>query len=199
MGSGGRRKIVYAPLLVEALDPDRVPPPLAPSAPPRPRLRFSFRVSLVAVSLFTVAVTALAIHLPWVYVSRENVGDMSAQLNAEIVKEINKEVDGLFRAAGAAQEALLHAMQSGVIGLDDRRARDQLSFALLRANPHFSWVSFGLPNGDFYGAQRRQDGAFRLVESVWDAERRTAIRTEDHYAADGDDAVLAFAARAAAA
>jgi adenylate cyclase len=160
-----------------------------------PRLRFSFRVSLVAVSLFTVAVTAAAIHLPWLYVSRQNVGDMAAQLNAEIVRGINKEVDGLFRSATAAQETLRHAIEANVVELADRRGRDRLSFALLRANPHFSWVSFGLPNGDFYGAQRRRDGAFRLVESVWDAERHSALRTEDHYAADGEEAVYARTTR----
>ena len=62
------------------------------------RLKLSLQVSLVAILLSTVAVTGLAVHLPWSYVSSENVSDMATQLNSDIVTDISKEVDNLFRS-----------------------------------------------------------------------------------------------------
>lgn len=160
-----------------------------PSAPPdqaaRPaRFRVSFRLSMLAVSLVTVMVTAAAVHLPWTYISRANIADMAKQLNTEIIGGIGREIGRLFDATVATQESVQEVFRTGTVLVDDRKRRDQFMFAVLRANEHFSWVSFGAPNGDFYGAQRRDDHSFRVAESLWDASRNLATRREDYYVGD---------------
>lgn len=150
------------------------------------RARVSLKFSLVMISLLTVAMTAVSVHLPWHLVSRNNVAEMSRQLNAEIVSGVNREVSSIFESAIAAQTALRDSLHDGVIELEDKRSRDRLFFALLNANPHFSWVSFGKPNGDFYGAQRLDELHLRLAESKWIAERKEALRTEDSFINSGD-------------
>ena len=65
--------------------------------------RISLRVSLVGISLLTVALTAAAVHFPWFWVSRDNVTEMSRQLTTEIVAGVDREVDAIFTSAIAAQ------------------------------------------------------------------------------------------------
>jgi adenylate cyclase len=163
-----------------------LPPPAAEPAVEAvlPRFKISFRLSLLAVSLITVIVTATAVHLPWVWISRTNVIEMAGQLNAEIIGGIGREIDQLFRSAEATQDAVQEVFQTGTVMLEDRKRRDQFMFSVLRANPHFSWVSLGLPNGDFFGAQRRDERSFRIAESLWDDKTKMATRKEDYYVAD---------------
>lgn len=165
------------------------PPAADPAKPAQQRgwrARVSLKVSLVAISLLTVAMTAASVHFPWYLVSRDNVAEMSRQLNAEIVTGVNREVTSIFDSAVAAQTALRDSLHDGVINLEDKRSRDRLFFALLNANPHFSWVSFGAPNGDFYGAQRLDELHLRIAESKWSAERKEAIRVEDAFVNGGE-------------
>ncbi|MGE0659002.1 MAG: adenylate/guanylate cyclase domain-containing protein [Reyranellaceae bacterium] len=148
--------------------------------------RISLRVSLVGISLLTVALTAAAVHFPWFWVSRDNVTEMSRQLTTEIVAGVDREVDAIFTSAIAAQSTVLEALKSGVLDIEDKEARDRLFLAFLRANPHFSWVSFGKPNGDFYGAQRRDDIDIRVADSKWDTDQNQALRVEDYFVNDGE-------------
>jgi len=152
--------------------------------PAKPRFRVSFRLSMLAVSLVTVMVTAGAVHLPWTYISRANIADMATQLNTEIIRGISREIGRLFETAVSTQEAVQEVFRTETVMVDDRKRRDQFMFAVLRANPQFSWVSFGAPNGDFYGAQRRDDRSFRVAESLWDPGRNLATRREDYYVGD---------------
>lgn len=158
----------------------------AEAGPARGHFRVGLRLSLVAISLFTVAFTALAVHVPWFFISRQNIADMAKQLNTEIVSGVSRELDDIFSSAVAAQQTIYDILRDGVIDIDDKRARDRLFFSFLNANPHFSWVSFGKPTGDFYGAQRRDDVNLRLVESKWNDSSKLAERTEDYYVNDGE-------------
>lgn len=153
--------------------------------PARKRGRVSLRVSLIAIMLGTVALTSAAVHIPWLLVSRQNVADIAGQLNAEIIGGVNREVSSMLDSAIAAQSALHDTLIAGGVDFEDKSTRDRLLFAFLKAHPHFSWVSFGAPNGDFFGAQRRDDIHLRLVESRWNEALGEAARTEVMYLKDG--------------
>ncbi|MCC7049115.1 MAG: hypothetical protein IT562_20545 [Alphaproteobacteria bacterium] len=148
------------------------------------RFMVSLRFSMLTVSLVTVLTTAAAVHFPWTWISRANIGDMAGQLNAEIIGGISREIDRLFDSTVSTQAALEQILATNTVALNDPKRRNQLLFALLRANPHFSWVSFGAQNGDFFGAQRREDRSYRVVESSWDADLGVAQRREDYYVGD---------------
>ncbi|MFO1067792.1 MAG: adenylate/guanylate cyclase domain-containing protein [Geminicoccaceae bacterium] len=161
----------------------------APPAEPakgRSRLRFSLSFLLVALSVLTVACTAAAVHFSWLVVSRQNVATLVEQLNIEVVAGVDREIGSIFDSAVAAQTTIRDALRDHVIDIDDKTQREGLFFAILNANPHFSWVSFGKPDGDFFGAQRRDDTNLRLVESRWDTEKRQARRTEVNFVKEGN-------------
>ncbi|MCW5729321.1 MAG: hypothetical protein KIT20_01080 [Alphaproteobacteria bacterium] len=150
------------------------------------RLRLSFRASIMAVSLVTILVTSAAVHFPWHFTSRENNAQIVGTLNQTILDGIRREIDELFRSTEVAQQTVLELLEKDIVRIEDRERREQMMFGFLRANRHFSWVSFGRPDGNFYGAQRRDEDNFRLVESIWSADRAEATRTEAYYASDGE-------------
>ncbi|MDN2584137.1 adenylate/guanylate cyclase domain-containing protein [Aquibium sp. ELW1220] len=149
-------------------------------------MRISLKFGLVLMSLLTVALTVAAVHLPWHFFSRENVAEVVRQLNSEIVSGINREVENLFESAIAAQDMIHETLYEGVINIEEKPSRDRFFLAVLNANPNFSWVSFGKPNGDFYGVQRRDSVNLRVVESIWSAERNEARREEQYLVDDGE-------------
>jgi adenylate cyclase len=150
------------------------------------RLLFGLRISLVVYSLITVLVTAVAVYLPWLYISRDNIGDLARQINGEIVKGLSGEVDGIFRSAASSQQTLRDVLQAGLVDFEDKKAREKLFFAVMQANPQFSWVSVGKPNGDLYGIQRRDASFLRAEESKWNPDTKEATRTLDYYVETGD-------------
>src|SRR5690606_35529759 len=102
------------------------------------RFKISFRLSLLAVWLITVLITAAAVHMPWLWISRANVIEMAQQLNAEIIGGIGREVDNLFRSTYATQETVQEVFQTGTVLVEDRERRDRFMFSVLRANPNLS-------------------------------------------------------------
>jgi adenylate cyclase len=153
----------------------------------RPRMRIGLRVSLIAFAIFTVILTAAAVHLPWMFASRANVAEMADQISNEIVAGVSREIEDIFASAIAAQTTIERILEDGVVDIEDQKTRDSLFLAFLLANKHFSWVSFGKPNGDFYGARRRDDINYRLVESKWDPVAKEARRHMQYLVEDGTD------------
>ncbi|NJO35270.1 MAG: hypothetical protein HC869_21440 [Rhodospirillales bacterium] len=158
----------------------------AAPAPSGRRFRVSLSVSLVALSILTVACTAAAVHYSWLYVSRQSVAEVVRELNIEVAESVNGEIDAIFASANAAQLTIRDILRDGVIDIENKTARDRLFFAFLNANPHFSWVSFGKPNGNFYGVQRRDPVNLRIAESRWDERQGQATRQEEYHVYDGE-------------
>lgn len=148
--------------------------------------RISLRISIVVFALFTVILTGLAVHAPWSIASRQNVTDLANQISEEIARGVSSEMDSMFASARAGQETIAHLLHEGAFNIEDKKARDQIFLSFLLANSHFSWVSYGKPNGDFFGAQRRDEVNLRLVESRWDEKNRTARRSEQFLVNDGE-------------
>ncbi|MGK7890523.1 MAG: adenylate/guanylate cyclase domain-containing protein [Leptolyngbyaceae cyanobacterium] len=131
---------------------------------------------LVSSVLLTVSVTAVTIHLPWLFTSRRNTLTIVNRLNREIVRSANQTVASLFESTLATQQTIHTLLEQDAIDLDDPETRDDFYLTLLQANPQVSWLSFGYPNGDFFGVQRQPSGTLRVVNSEWDAEAQTASR-----------------------
>ena len=148
--------------------------------------RISLRISIVVFALFTVILTGLAVHLPWAIASRKNVTDLGNQINEEIARGVSGEMNTIFTSARAAQQTIANLLREGAFDIEDKKARDQVFLAFLMSNTHFSWVSYGRPNGDFYGAQRRDEVNLRLVESRWNDTAKSAQRSEQYLVDDGE-------------
>ena len=153
----------------------------------KPRMRFSVKFSLLVLTSVTVLVSALSIHLPWLYISNENISEMAGQLSEEIIGGVNRELGDMFNAAYIDQRVITEVFSKQIVDLEDSKRRDDFFLAFLKANPYYSFVAVGLNNGNFYGAQRKADTNLVTIASIYDARTKRAIRLERTYVGAGND------------
>lgn len=144
------------------------------------RRRWPLERAAAFAAVAIVAMTAAAILAPVWFVGARETETLADRLNASVAGDTRREIEGLFTRIEALQETARSVLAAGAVDIDDRRGRNALFMGLLKADPSISWVSFGFENGDFYGANRRELGRYRLVESRWDPERATATRAIDY-------------------
>jgi adenylate cyclase len=147
----------------------------------RPRWRPSLGAVLSVTLLLAVLLTAALIHFSWRTIARANLEDLVGQLNDKIAGSIRQEVSSVITNATAAQEALRTIFFQNVITPQDEAKREFIFLALLQSQPSLSWISFGWPDGHFFGAEKREDESIRMVEVTWNADHSQARRRVDSY------------------
>jgi len=151
------------------------------------RRAFGLRTALSTLVVSTVACTALVIHLSWSWTARQNVAEIVGQLNAQIAGSVRREVQGLVAETLALQETVRSIFAHGALMTTEPEKRAVLLLSLLRWQPGVSWVSLGLPDGGFVGAQKQGEHEVDLVEVD---RRATPVLHVDHYAAVSDGMAL---------
>src|SRR5713101_7853536 len=163
---------------VSSIGPETADPVIAKGGGGR---KLGLRVALTGLVVVTVAITALLIHLTWSYTAQRNVRDVAGQLNAQIIEQVRHELRQALDNAWAVQEALRSIFFQQAIKPEDEAKREFVFLALLQSQPSLSWVSFGFPNGSFFGAQKASDTRINMVEVSWDAAHKAANLRVDHY------------------
>ena len=141
-------------------------------------------------ALLVVLLTAALIHVSWSLAARQNVRDVVAQLNREIIGSIHRNVVDIFNGAMAMQEALRTIFFQGVIEITDEGARECVFLSLLQSQPSVSWVAFGWPDGNFFGSQKFGDDEIRMVEVKPEPSGGPTRLRVDRYAVTVDDIVF---------
>jgi adenylate cyclase len=149
------------------------------------------RVCIIATSVVTVLLTAAAVHVPWELTSRRNIHDVVQQLNAEIVSGVRHEVDVMLGEAEGVQDMIRRLGASGSLDFEAPETILTPLTDVLEAHRQFSWISYGQPDGSFYGVQRRREGALSQHVSLWDPKAGRAARTIRDFERDGDRLVPA--------
>jgi adenylate cyclase len=157
----------------------RAAAPQAPAAAP-PRRRLALRTALTLFVLLSVLGTALLIHLSWSYTAAGNVRDVAQQLNAQIANSISGKLTDIRSNALATEEAARSIFLQGAITPEDEGKREFIFYALLQAQPELSWIAFGWPTGDFFGAQRVNEDLDQMVEVQQSPLHQAKLRI-DHY------------------
>jgi len=150
-------------------------------AEPRPHWRPSLGAVLSVTLLLSVLLTAALIHFSWQAVARANLKDLVGQLNDKIAGSIRQEVSSVIANATAAQEALRTIFFQNVITPQDEAKREFIFLSLLQSQPSLSWISFGWPDGHFFGAEKLGDENILMVEVIWDQAHQEAKRRVDIY------------------
>lgn len=149
--------------------------------------RPSLKLMLALLVLLTVLGTATLVHLPWFFTARASIGDTVTALNAQIVDRTTHELQANLANAEAALDALRTILFQRVISVDDVAKREFLFLAYLQSHPSISWVKFGWPDGNFFGAHKYETDYVQMVESEYRGDGQPARRRIDHYSvADGD-------------
>src|SRR5581483_5716590 len=157
-----------------------------PEGAPAARMRVALRTALTLVVVLSVLSTALLIHLSWSYTARRNVADVAAQLNAQIAYSIRNQLDYIQRNPQATQEAVRSIFNQGAIRPEDESKREFVFLALLQAQPALSGISFGWPNGNFFGAEKA-DEEIHMVEVRWKRPPQVATLRVDRYVPEPEE------------
>ena len=144
----------------------------------RPRL--TLRVALAGIVLLGVLTTALLIHLSWAHTARQNVSDVAGQLNGQIVDSIRGKLNDVLSNAQAAEESIRSIFFQEAITPEDESKREFVFLSILQSQPALSWISFGWPSGDFFGAEKT-DEEIHMIEVTWDDITGRATRRLDRY------------------
>ncbi len=133
--------------------------PNAPDLPPPPRNRYriSYRLSLALALPLLVALTGAVITARTFLSASANVEGLADALFREVARQaLERARSHMDQAVPAAELLRLSAEESGDPAAD-REALVRQMLAVLGANPGFSWVSYGAPDGSFTGVYRRGD------------------------------------------
>ncbi|HMR34125.1 MAG TPA: adenylate/guanylate cyclase domain-containing protein [Geminicoccaceae bacterium] len=145
------------------------------------RCRLAIGTALAGLMLLSVGSTAALIHLPWSWTARENVTDVARRLNGEIVASVSRELASVLNDTGALAEALRSILAQGTIGPEDEAKREFLFLSLLRSQPAVSRLSFGWPDGRYFGAEKQGYEHIRMIEV-----QGGRLRIDDYEAHVGD-------------
>jgi adenylate cyclase len=152
----------------------------------RPRRRVGLRLVLTGLVVAAVLLTAIIVHWSWSRTARDNIVDIAGQLNGEIVASVEHELDTLFTNATGVEEALRSILFQGAIAAEDEAKREYVFLSLLRSQPALSWVAFGFPNGNYFGAETLGDGRYSMVEVRRRPRRPAELRIDSYHAIPGD-------------
>lgn len=138
------------------------------SEPPKTKGTIGLRALLTAATLFAVGMTASVVYIPWFLASRENINSVIHDFNREVMRGTSQEIGKLFNNVISTKQFVYRMLAQDLVDVYDREQMEAFYLDLLEANPQFSWMEFGYPNGDFLGVERQPDGRFRVVQYQWD-------------------------------
>jgi hypothetical protein len=126
----------------------------------RPRLG----VALTALVLGAVLLTALVVHLSWMWTASRNIETVVGSLNSQTASAVRQELEATFRASEGAIEIIRSILFQGAVKAEDEVKREFVFLSVLRSLPAVSWIGFGFPDGRFFGSHTLDNGKIEMVE-----------------------------------
>ena len=114
-------------------------------------------------------VTAALVHGSWQRTSTRNANDLVKEINTRISDTVAGNLQQVLTNATASEEALRTIFFQDVIKITNEAKREFVFLSLLQSQPSVSWVAFGWPDGNFFGARKDPDESIRMVEVRHDA------------------------------
>lgn len=142
----------------------------APAAPTRQKFRrLGIGTALTLLLAVICIVTAGLVHGTWQRTSTKNANDLVKEINTRISDTVAGNLQQVLTNATASEEALHTIFLQQVIEITNEAKREFVFLSLLQSQPTVSWVAFGWPNGNFFGARKDPDESIRMVEVNHDA------------------------------
>jgi adenylate cyclase len=138
-------------------------PSPSPAATPR-RFRLGIGAALTLLLAAICILTAALVHGSWQRTSTKNANDLVKEINTRIADTVAGNLQQVLDNASASQEALRTVFFQDVIEITNEAKREFVFLSLLQSQPSISWVAFGWPDGNFFGARKDPDEGIRMVE-----------------------------------
>ncbi|MBL8711041.1 MAG: adenylate/guanylate cyclase domain-containing protein [Rhodospirillaceae bacterium] len=129
----------------------------------------SARVALGLLMATGCFLIAGLVHINWQRSADRNAAELVTQINSRITSSVTRDIKTKVDSADSALSSLHTVFFQDVIRIDNEAKREFVFLSLLQSNADLTWVSFGWPNGNFFGARKDADNNIRMVE----VKRRT--------------------------
>ncbi|HEX9448688.1 MAG TPA: adenylate/guanylate cyclase domain-containing protein, partial [Dongiaceae bacterium] len=127
------------------------------------------------------------VHANWLRTADRNAHALVAEINDRITASVANDVTSLIANAEATEAALRTIFFQGVIKIDDEAKREFVFLSMLQSQPSLSWVGFGWPSGNFFGAAKDAKDNIRMVEVRHERDSDTgSFRVDSYQATIGD-------------
>jgi adenylate cyclase len=108
--------------------------------------------------------TAALVHGSWERTYNRNADDLVKEINTRIADTVAGNLQQVLTNASASEEALRTIFFQDVIKITNEAKREFVFLSLLQSQPSISWVAFGWPDDNFFGARKEPDESIRMVE-----------------------------------
>jgi adenylate cyclase len=162
--------------------------PAPPSPPPRRFRRLGLGAALMFLLAGICILMAALVHGSWQRTSTKNANDLVREINTRIADTVAGNLQQILTNASASQEALRTIFFQDVIEIGNEAKREFVFLSLLQSQPSISWVAFGWPDGNFFGARKDPDEGIRMVEVRHGAEgpEPNLLRVDSYQPVVGD-------------
>jgi adenylate cyclase len=124
----------------------------------------SARVALGLLMATGCFLIAGLVHFNWQRSADRNAAELVTQINSRITSSVTRDIKSKVDSAESALSSLHTVFFQDVIRIDNEAKREFVFLSLLQSNVDLTWVSFGWPDGSFFGARKDADNNIRMVE-----------------------------------
>jgi adenylate cyclase len=162
--------------------------PAPQSATPRRFRRLGLGAALMFLLAGICILMAALVHGSWQRTSTKNANALVKEINTRIADTVAGNLQQILTNASASQEALRTIFFQDVIEITNEAKREFVFLSLLQSQPTVSWVAFGWPDGNFFGARKDSDEGIRMVEVRHGAEgpQPDLLRVDSYQPVVGD-------------
>ncbi|MFJ8234229.1 ATP-binding protein [Ureibacillus sp. NPDC094379] len=119
-------------------------------------------ISFIVLMVSTLLITGYIVFSSW----KTSVANIILKMEKATNKEILKEIDHLIYLPNNLNTSNHNLIENGIVDMDNPSERDTfLVNAIQNSNENLYSVSYGLENGDFYGARRNENNEIELYRS----------------------------------
>ncbi|MBI2254707.1 MAG: hypothetical protein HYU58_08820 [Proteobacteria bacterium] len=122
----------------------------------------------------------------WQRAADRNADELVAQINQRITASVARQIKNQLDSAESALAALRTVFFQDVIRIDNEAKREFVFLSSLQSSGDLSWVTFGWPDGSFFGARKDIDNNVHMIEVKKDARAEQNLRIDDYLATAHD-------------
>ena len=148
-------------------------------------MKLGIRVTIATLVLSAIAVSTIGVHLLWWRTADRISRNLAATINQQIVMSVTQQLSAITTEARAAYTTVRTLFLQNVLETTEADKREFVFLSQMQAQPTVSWVAFGWPNGNFFGAHKLGNSHLEMIE-IAEVDEKIQRRTDRYAVVTGD-------------
>jgi adenylate cyclase len=148
-------------------------------------VKIGIRITIAGLVLTAIAASTIGVHLLWWRTAERISRDLAATINQQIVLSVTQQLSAITTEAQAAYTTVRTLFLQNVLETTEADKREFVFLSQMQAQPTVSWVTFGWPNGAFFGAHKLGNAHLEMIE-IGEMDGKLQHRTDRYAVVTGD-------------